>query len=160
MPVARKSRTQNDRPETLHTDKNDILWQEGSNLPFIQPRAGMVQRWIRTKVNGSDDDSNIYKKGNQGWEPRKYSTVPEGQRLPKVKFEGAEIIGMHNMVLMERSEELHQRYHDMRRSDILRQEQAIANDVMKFRGEETGQRQSGINSQVHTGRQPNIASDD
>jgi len=161
MATTRQSRTQEKRPvETVRTDRNDVLWIEGNNLPYVEPQDGFVQRWVRTKLDGANDDSNIYKKQNQGWNPRLYSTIPAGQRLPKTQFEGTDVIGMGNMVLMERDSILHQRYHDLRRSDVSRQEQSITNDVLKFHDAETGSnRQSSITSQVHTGRVPNVADD-
>lgn len=155
MPVAntRKSRTQDGRStETLREERNDLSYVQGTNLPNIKPREGMVQRWVRMKLGGEDDDSNIWKRQNQGWEPRAFSTVPQGQRLPKTTFDGIDVIGMKSMILMERSETVHNQFHEMRRSDILRQENAIANDVMRFHDEEVGKKRSSINSQVHKGR--------
>ena len=161
MPAARQSTTQKQRPtETLHESRDDILYEEGTNLPFIEARTGFVQRWVRSKLDNHDDDKNIYKRQRQGWEPRKYTTVPKGQRVPKTQLDDIDIIGMHNMILMERSEEQHERYKNMRRNDVRLQQQAIDNDVMKFHDAETGQRQSGVTSEVHTGnRQPNVADD-
>jgi len=161
--VAKASRAQTQRStDTLREERNDLLWVEGTNLPNIAARVGMTQRWVRTKTNGNDDEKNLWKRQNQGWEPRKYSTIPKGQHVPKINFDGDDIVGMHDMVLMERSIELHERYHDLRRNDVRLQQQAIDNDVMKFHDAESGlrSRQSGIDSQVHMGRIPNVAPDD
>lgn len=145
--------------KTLHESHNDILFQEGTNLPNIESREGYVQRWVRTKLDGNDDDKNIYKRQRQGWEARKYSTVPTGERPPKTDFEGIDVVGMHNMILMERPIELHERYREVRRKDIRLQQQAIDNDVNKFHDAETGNRQSGVKSEIHTGKVPNIDPD-
>lgn len=161
--VAKKSRAQTQRStDTLREERNDLLWVEGNNLPNIAAREGMTQRWVRTKTNGNDDEKNLWKRQNQGWEPRKYSTIPKGQYVPKINFDGDDIVGMHDMVLMERSIELHERYHNIRRNDVRLQQRAIDNDVMKFHDAESGlrSRQSGIDSQVHMGRVPTIAPDD
>jgi len=161
--AVRKSSVKKQRPkETLRTERNDILWREGQNLPYVEPREGYVQRWIRVDIDGNRDVKNIYKRQNQGWRPRLANTIPEGVFLPSIKFDKQDIVGMHDNVLMERSIELNERYHALNREDIELQNQAIANDVMKFHDAESGLRgrQSGINSQVHKGRVPDIAPDD
>lgn len=160
---AKTSRTQNQRSNnTLREEKNDLLWVEGTNLPNIAARDGMVQRWVRTKITNNDDDKNIWKRQKQGWEPRRLSTIPKGEHVPVINIKGDDVVGMPDMVLMERPIELHKRYHELRRNDVRRQQQAIDNDVMKFHDAESGlrNRQSNITSQVHMGRVPNIAPDD
>lgn len=159
---SRESREQESHEsDVIHETYGDVLWSMGNNLPHIEPRKGYVQRWVRAKIDGDDDDMNIYKKQNQGWEPRKYSTVPKKIRLPKTDFEGTEVIGMKTMILMERPAELHKKFSEMRRSDILRQEAAVANDVMKIHDPSSGmgKPQTYNKSEAHTGRVPEIADD-
>lgn len=68
----------------------------------IPPREGMVQRWVRTTINNEDDQSNVFRSINAGWKPRAASTIPNGNFVPTINYQGADIIGVHGMILMER----------------------------------------------------------
>lgn len=159
MATITRNQEQRVNQEALHTPRSKIKSQRGVKLPYIEARDGFVQRWVRTKLDGHVDDGNVYKRQVEGWQPRLADTVPKGSPIPKTEFDGASVIGMHNMVLMERPQTLHDEYREEVRDDIRRHEQAINNDVMKFRGEETGRQMSGITSEVHGGKTPSIAPD-
>jgi len=151
--------------KTLHAQRKAIRSQRGMKLPHVKPRDGYVQRWVRTQLDGKQDDGNIYKRKQEGWQPRKADTLKEGEFLPTTELtkkgnnHKEVVIGTHNMILMERPQAIHNEYRELVKEDVRLQQQAIDNDVNKFRGEETGQRMSGLTSEVHGGRTPNIAPD-
>lgn len=86
-------------------------WDNDSLLDTrnIPPREGYVQRWVRTSVKGDEDQSNVFKKINKGWRPRPKDSVPKGQFVMSVDFEGVNVIGIKGMILMERPIALHER---------------------------------------------------
>ena len=158
--------SQEKQAKTLHNKRKAIRSQRGLKLPYVEPRPGFVQRWVRTQLDGKQDEGNVYKRKQEGWEARKSSTLKEGEFLPSVEHgkkgnnQAEMVVGTFNMILMERPQELHDEYRELVKEDIRLQQEAIDNDIMKFRGEETGQRMSSLNSEVHGGgRTPNIAPD-
>ncbi|MDD5551493.1 MAG: hypothetical protein PHS34_09550, partial [Candidatus Omnitrophica bacterium] len=86
-------------------------WEDDSmlNTRNIPPRPGYVQRWVRTLVKGQEDQANVFKKYNKGWKPRPLSSVPKGQFVMHVDFNGIDVIGIHGMILMERPKALQDR---------------------------------------------------
>jgi hypothetical protein len=71
------------------------------------PRPGYVQRWVRTLLNGVEDYENIARQMNQGWQPRRSDTAPDGGYVPSIDFSKyvpamGNVIGMRGMILMER----------------------------------------------------------
>jgi len=110
--ATRESRTQESHEaEVLHEPYNDS-WESPAllNTDNIQARPGFVQRWVRTKIRGNDDQNNVYRKINQGWKPRALDSVPKGQFVPKIDFDGLNVIGIHGMILMERPEQQHKKH--------------------------------------------------
>jgi hypothetical protein len=107
----RESRTQNLREADQVHESYDDNWEaptllDTSNIPA---RDGYVQRWVRTKLRGEDDQNNIFRKINYGWKPRSLDSVPKGQFVPQVNLNGENVIGIHGMILMERPKALHDR---------------------------------------------------
>lgn len=77
-------------------------WRRPSNLEAPPPRAGFVQRWIRTGIGNTPDASNVAKKLREGWKPRLASTVPSGFSPPTISHGTlGEVIGVGELVLME-----------------------------------------------------------
>lgn len=99
----------------------------------IPPRPGYVQRWVRTSVHGNEDQSNVFKKINKGWKPRERSTVPKGQFVMHVDFEGLDVIGIRGMILMERPEALHERQRKKVQEATDLQMSAVKNDLYKIK---------------------------
>lgn len=99
----------------------------------IPARSGFVQRWVRTSVHGIDDQSNVFKKMNKGWKPRERSSVPKGQFVPHIDFEGLDVIGIRGMILMERPEALHERQRKQVREATELQMSAVKNDLYKMK---------------------------
>lgn len=75
----------------------------------IPARDGFVQRWVRTQLRGESDQSNVFRKYNKGWRPRALDSIPKGQFVPHIDFQGINVVGVHGMILMERPKGLHDR---------------------------------------------------
>jgi len=109
-------RAQDERPETVH-ELEDEPWVNPVSLPYIKPRAGMVQRWIRVAIRAEADPVNTARKFREGWVPRKVETVPQNVPVPRVeggKYAGC--IGVEGSILCEmpiaRNEARNQYFHD------------------------------------------------
>lgn len=129
----RTSRVQESREaEDVHQQYVDS-WSSPSLLSTdnIPARQGYVQRWIRTKLKNDDDQNNVFRKINQGWKPRELSSVPKGQYVPKIDFDGSEVIGIHGMILMERPVEIHEKHAAHNRKMTQAQLSAVKNDMHK-----------------------------
>ena len=107
----RISREQESRGADVIHEQYDVDWEDDSllNTDNIPAREGFVQRWVRTTINGNEDQKNVQKKYNRGWRPRLLDTVPKGQFVMNIDFNGQQVIGIHGMILMERPEALHRR---------------------------------------------------
>lgn len=96
------SRVQDEREaEDVH-ELADEPWVNPVSLPYIKPRAGMVQRWIRVAIRGEVDPVNVARKLREGWAPRKIETVPKSIPVPRIesgKYAGC--IGVEGSILME-----------------------------------------------------------
>jgi hypothetical protein len=127
--TARSSREQETRAaEELHDAYSDSWEASGmldtSNIPA---REGYDQRWVRTKTRNEDDQSNVFKKINQGWRPRQADTVPKGQYIPQIEFNGSNVIGIHGNILMERPKAIG----DKQRAFIRKQSEAQMRSVQE-----------------------------
>lgn len=122
--LSREQETQ--AAEDLHESYADNwespLLLDTKNIPA---RPGFVQRWIRTRNKMGEDQSNIFKKINQGWKPRQRDSIPKGQFIPYIDFNGTQVIGIHGMILMERPEEMHKKHADYNRRAARLQEEAV-----------------------------------
>ena len=97
----------------------------------IPARKGFVQRWVRTKIKAEDDQTNVFKKINQGWKPRLISSVPKGSFIPHIDFNGTDVIGIHGQILMERPEAIHKKQAAHNRNATRIQMDAVKHDVHK-----------------------------
>lgn len=128
---ARKPREQERRAsEPVHEEypeyyEDDTLLST-DNIPA---REGYVQRWVRTVLNGKEDQSNVFRKINKGWRPRLMSTVPKGQFVTKIDFNGTDVVGIHGMILMERPEALHERQQRAKQNLIDLQMRAVKENM-------------------------------
>jgi len=108
----RLSREQETRAaDDVHEDYDGTFDDEPALLDTksMPPREGFVQRWVRTTINSEDDQANVYRRMNQGWKPRLADTIPKGQYVPTVNYQGSNIIGIHGNILMERPIERHEK---------------------------------------------------
>ena len=123
----RASRAQEQRIADPIHEEYPQSWDDDSllNTDHIPPREGYVQRWVRTTINGVEDQKNVQKKYNKGWRPRLLDTVPEGQFVMNIDFQGLRVIGIHGMILMELPKALHNRQKQRVQDDIDLQMQAV-----------------------------------
>lgn len=130
MRPPRQARAQSTREaEPVHEPMQE--WDSPALLDTknIPARAGFVQRWVRTKVKGDDDQNNVFRKINQGWKPRLLSSVEKGQFVPNIDFQGTDVIGIHGMILMERPLEQHERQAEYNRVQTQHQMLAVTQDM-------------------------------
>jgi len=128
----RESREQDLREaEPVHEDY--AAWDDDSmlNTSNIPPRDGFVQRWVRTLVRGTEDQANVFKKYNKGWKPRPMSSVPKGQFVMHVDFNGVDVIGIHGMILMERPKALQDKQRRSIEEDTRLQMSAVKQNMYK-----------------------------
>jgi len=97
-----ESRAVDERAAVEVHEYEDEPWVNPASLPYIEPRPGMVQRYIRVAVRGEADPVNTARKVREGWQPRRVDTVPKNVPVPKIesgKYAGC--IGVEGMILME-----------------------------------------------------------
>lgn len=136
-----KTRVQETREATPVHDEFPQIDFEGSSLldtRNIPPRPGFVQRWIRTKIRGEDDQSNVAMKMNYGWRPRLLDTIPKGIYVPKVDFNGINVVGIHGMILVERPAALHEKEAAYIRKQIDNQMAGVKNNMFNVHQEGHG----------------------
>ena len=136
----RVSREQEQREaEEVHESYNDN-WETPSMLDttHIPARPGFVQRWVRTTIKGEDDQNNVFKKINQGWKPRALSSAPKGQMVPRVAFNGSNVIGIHGNILMERPEEQHISHAAYNKQQTQKQMSAVKQNMFNVHKEGDG----------------------
>lgn len=118
----------------MHEEHGSEFWEEPGLLdhPALrEPRPGMVQMWVTTHIRGEFAGANVFREFNKGWRPRLASTLPEELRgTMQVDFRDQQVIGVHGMVLCERSSELHERQ--------MRQIQRASRDQMRSVEERLG----------------------
>ena len=138
--IERKSREQESRvADPIHEeypeyyDDDTLLSTE--NIPA---RQGYVQRWVRTSLQGKEDQANIFKKMNKGWKPRPLDTVPKGQYVMKIDFNGSQVIGIHGMILMERPIALHERQKNSIEAQNKSQIMSVKHNMMQVHDPRSG----------------------
>lgn len=100
------SRVEDERAAVEIHDMQDEPWVNPVSLPYVTPRKGMVQRWIRVANRNEADPVNTARKFREGWTPRKVETVPKNVPVPRVdggKYAGC--IGVEGMILCEMPKE-------------------------------------------------------
>ena len=155
--TARLSREQEQTAfELVHEEYADAYDEDADMLSTrrLPARPGYTQRWVRTDLKGQPDQSNVYRKFNNGWRPRLASTVPEGAPILSINFQGAEVVGYHGLILMERKIESHmrQRIQNMRMTEL--QMEAVKNNMFKIHEPGRGLTRPvmDVSSKVSTGR--------
>ena len=132
------------------------------NTENMPPREGYVQRWVRTTINNEDDQSNLYRSINRGWKPRKADSVARGMFVPQVNYQGANVIGINGMILMERPIELHEKqkaYEDQLSNNQMRAVEANMHKVHERGSGLTKPEFTEHKSSVTTGRPAPVAPD-
>jgi len=96
-----------DEDQSIRDEFEDIDFTPANlDTKNIPPREGYVQRWVRTKIAGAEDPSNVFKSSNVGWKPRMADSVKNGFMVPTIEYNGENIIGLHDTILMERPKTL------------------------------------------------------
>lgn len=131
--LTRKTRTQDLREsEPVHEQYAD--WDESLlSTKNIPAREGYSQRWVRSTVKGDQDQANLQRKFNQGWRPRLLSTIPKGQFVAHIDFQGQEVVGVHGMFLMEIPTPLLERHKKRVREATDLQAQSVRSNFLNSR---------------------------
>jgi len=124
------------------------------NTKDIPPREGYVQRWVRTSIGNESDQSNVYRNSNMGWKPRPADSVKKGALAPTIEFNGDNVIGLHDTILMERPEVIDKKHKEYERQQAAGQMQSVENDMLKVHDSSSGMGRptSQNRSSVSTGR--------
>jgi hypothetical protein len=161
-PQQRASRAQETREsEELHEEYADN-WDQPGLLNAPEARPGFAQRWVRTKLGGTDDQGNLIRKLNQGWRPRQADTVPKGYAAPTTSYgDYGNVVGTHDMLLMERPSELNDKYVNRIKEDTRNLEHSVKRTLGQVHKPGSGLTSPSIeeNRQVSTGRRVNVADD-
>lgn len=147
--------------EDIHEEYPEV-WEDPSILTAPDPRPGYAQRWVRTKLNGNDDQRNLIKKLNQYWRPRAADTVPKGMFAPTINHgEYGNVVGTHDMLLMERPLRVHQAQAASVKEDTRNLEQVVRRNLGKTYEGEAGFRrpEMSVSSRVSKGRPVEVADD-
>lgn len=115
----------------VRTESNEL--SEPSNLEAPEPRAGMVQRWIRIDLRGDGRDAMNYSRAmREGWRPRALTEIPETFH-PPVKANGAftDALVVHDLVLCERPKDRDKQAEARRRARVKAQTTAVNNNVLR-----------------------------
>jgi hypothetical protein len=154
--TARLSREQEQTAfELVHEEYEDVF-EEADLLSTkrLPSRAGYTQRWVRTDLKGQSDQANVFRKFNKGWRPRLANTVPQGAPILSINFQGADVVGYHGMVLMERKLEAQaqERIMNMRKTEL--QMDAVKHNMFKIHepGRGMSRPSMDVSSKVSTGR--------
>ena len=127
----------------------------------IPPREGYDQRWVRIKIGSEDDSKNVFRMANMGWQPRKADTVKKASMVPTVNFNGDNIIGVYDTILMERPDAIGKKQRTYEDDLSNRQIDAAKHDVYSVHDKNSGLTKPEYNSQskVSRGRIAPVAAD-
>lgn len=162
---AHKSRAQESRDANPVHEDDSIFMEESGPLPDIDARTGYAQRWVRILRGTETDTRNIYSATRQGWQPRKADSVPKNMQWLIVQNESfGGVIGSHDLILMERPEELDRKAQAYDRAQRVNLDKAVKSNLFsehkQLGGETTGFSTPGVDhsAQVERGR-PLVADD-
>ena len=161
-PQKRTSRAQETRESEPVHEANVDNWDQPGLLIAPEARVGFAQRWVRTMLGGKDDQGNLIRKLNQGWRPRQADTVPKGYAAPTTKHgEYGNVVGTHDMLLMERPSEMNQKYVDRIKEDTRNLERSVKRTLGQVHQPGSGLTSPSIeeNRQISTGRPVTVADD-
>ena len=144
-------RDEESRPQTS--------WTPPALLDAPEPRAGFVQRWVATSIQGKDTPDNVYKRMREGWEARPASTV-KNQLFPTInhgQWEGC--IGIEGMLLCEMPKEKHKQMKSYYNNKSSEQNESLSGDLNALENR-TGQKiYQERKSSVSGGRQMSAMND-
>ena len=106
MRVSRNQDAREGQP-THEVRDEDSQWTNPMMTAAPPARPGYEQRWVRLSVMGVDDVSNVVRKQNEKWSPRRADSVPMGYFVATIPHERyGNIIHNGDMMLMERPIEI------------------------------------------------------
>lgn len=159
-----KSREQNSRDSNNREARNNNWEYRGVlDATDIPARDNFAQRWVRVSDSTGDDQGNVHRRINQGWRPRQASTVVKGQYVPQINYQGADVIGIQGMILMERPVEQHESemaYREQLADNQMRAVETMLSDVHDPRSGLTRPEFETNSSDVKTGGRPAPVADD
>jgi hypothetical protein len=145
------SRAQQARTATPIHEDSELLLDDVGPLPDIAPRPGYAQRWIGTSAK------RLMTASRRGWLPRDPSTVSKSMQMMTIQHEGlGGVIGTHDLVLMERPEEIQRRVEHINRQKVRNLEiavsQSLGREHERLREEGSGIRPGRFESQARVER--------
>lgn len=105
--LSRTSRDQEAKENNPVHENTEYSFEDEGPLPNVEPRTGYTQRWVRVSLKGSNDRNNIFKAMRAGWKPREASTLGTIDKFLTSAIDGlGDVISTHDLVLMERHEDI------------------------------------------------------
>lgn len=94
-----------DRELKTRANTQRAVYVPPSQLDAPNAKPGLVYRWVRISLLGSDDDKNLSVRRREGWEPVKLEEHPEfvGSVHQEGRFAG--VVGQGDLILMKNTEE-------------------------------------------------------
>lgn len=183
---ARSRRTRPSSSESLHEDDNKRLhqdnsseaiaidlhgidltqdateWRRYSKMDAPDPLPGYAQRWVRARLAGKNDPTNVYKRVREGWRPRTPESVPEaGHLLPTIQLgQFGECIGVEDSILMQIPLKLYEQMRAHYRGRKAKQTAATENALLELGEQNSIPIHRGSRRVTTVGKAPRIAADD
>lgn len=157
------TRSADTREATPIHDEPEFNWGSSLLTAAPPPRPGFAQRWVRVTVMGTEDFSNLMRRRNEGWNPRRPDSLPNGYFAPVVAHASlGNVICNGDMVLMERPERIHQKQQDavnqLTRNQTAAVERNFTRNAPGGKGFGPGEVDQ-FDRKVSVGRRPRIADD-
>lgn len=134
-------------------------------LPDIPARPGYSQRWVRVAIGSEPDARNMATRSRRGWSPRQADTIEPHLRYMAInREEFGNVIGNHDVILMERPTEIQNKVQAHERKKVDDLTAAVKHNIFREHREMGGNRtgfespRDESQSQVERGR-PNIQED-
>lgn len=168
MTTRRRHSTRATRDTQISTDvefDDSFLFEDPGTLPNIPPRAGYVQYWARVNRGNAADARNALTKKRRGWRPRPADTIPAAfQDLLIDNDTGSGLISTHDLVLMERPQQLQDKVNQHKRNVIDERERAVKQNVFRehqnIGGAATGLTAPEVEDRAKVERGANVLLDD
>jgi hypothetical protein len=91
--------------ETRSRTERPKHWQRPEALPEPDKQPGYVYRWIRTVLDGKDDERNVSAKFREGWEPVKLEEQPQYRSLVSAGIKQTDNVRIGELLLCKMPEE-------------------------------------------------------
>jgi len=91
--------------ETRSRTERPKKWQRPDAIPEPQKEPGYVYRWVRTVLDGKDDERNVSSKFREGWEPVKLEEQPQYRSLVTAGIKQTDNVRIGELLLCKMPEE-------------------------------------------------------